>query len=251
LRASALAGAVESVEIHRHHKVVVRGWAVDTERNDLPRSIAAFYDGRLLGVTRTTDPRPDVAAAFHQVSVLHAGFHLEIRPELLTDLVPARLRVFAVAEGVASELSPSKGGLEVIDRLFTPAEVRDRIQRRCFEDQSWPVLTIDQGDLTLASVGYPAVLLLPPLPKTPARSLIARIDLTLPAPAKVHLAWKRRGQRTYSSTQTATRTLAAGRQVIHVGLPHRDVVGQLQLTIEDASSRYRLHEIEVRVFGPR
>jgi len=67
--------------------------------------VAAFVDGRLAALTRPSESRPDVAQGLRTPGYATSGYSLAFALPPPT----AHLRVFALGEGVASELTYPAG----------------------------------------------------------------------------------------------------------------------------------------------
>lgn len=101
----AVRGNIDEVASAGGQTTVV-GWATDAAAKQVAEWVLAFAGKRLVAVTRPNQLRSDLGEAFGQ-SVITAGFRLVVTG---TQASRAPLRIFAISDGMASEIESGAAG---------------------------------------------------------------------------------------------------------------------------------------------
>ena len=93
-------------------------------------------------------------------------------------------------------------------------------------------------------------LLLPELDLEAGEAPLLRIDVECPAPSELTILYQTPASREYQPMRRATRSLPAGRSLVHVDLGASDVVGRLLVLPGGPRGDYVFRGLEVRA-APR
>ena len=106
----AVVGFLGNVSPRDSANVQFTGWAFDALNSKLPEAILISYNGKNIYWGQTNHDRPGVAKIYGQAA-LHTGYNFVLPLKLFKDneLNQSKVRVFAVSNGVASELLYPEG----------------------------------------------------------------------------------------------------------------------------------------------
>lgn len=106
----AVNGSLDYVIVRDSAYVEFRGWAFDAWNSRLPDAILLYYYGKNIYWGQNNRSRPDVANVYGR-EALESGFKFVLPLKRFKDkeLNSSKVRLFAVSNGVASELNYSAG----------------------------------------------------------------------------------------------------------------------------------------------
>ncbi|MCZ6594514.1 MAG: hypothetical protein O6943_06305 [Bacteroidetes bacterium] len=110
VKPDAVYGHLARLALKDKNLVELHGWAFDGKNSKLVDEILFRYGGELIYSGQTERERPDLVNVFGDVA-LKAGFKFVIPHDLFKDkeIDNSKIRLFAVSNGVASELKYPRG----------------------------------------------------------------------------------------------------------------------------------------------
>jgi len=110
VKPDAVYGHLDRIALKDKNLVELHGWAFDGKNSQLVDKILLHYDGDVIYRGETDRERPDLVNVFGDAA-LKAGFKFVLSLDLFKDkeIDNSKIRLFAVSNGVASELKYPRG----------------------------------------------------------------------------------------------------------------------------------------------
>ena len=110
VRKGAVSGYLDRIDRKDNVHVEFAGWAFDVMNSRLPDSVVLWYTGKSAYQGKTNYKRPDLVKVFGDKAI-EGGFRFVLPLDLFKDkeIDNSKIRLFAVSNGVASELNYFKG----------------------------------------------------------------------------------------------------------------------------------------------
>ena len=110
VRQGVVKGQLDRIIIKDKNFIALEGWAFDRSNSQLVDEILLHYDGEVIYRGETDRERPDLVNVFGDAA-LKGGFRFVLPHDLFKDkeIDNSKIRLFAVSNGVASELKYPRG----------------------------------------------------------------------------------------------------------------------------------------------
>ncbi len=110
VKPNAVSGYLDRMILNNEAQVEMEGWAFDSRNSRLVDEIIFRYDGELVYKGKNNRARPDLVNVFGD-DALMGGFRFVLPLTLFKDkeIDNSKIRLFAVSNGVASELNYFRG----------------------------------------------------------------------------------------------------------------------------------------------